>query len=187
MNPISILMIALALAMDAFAVSISSGVSQKEVSMRRALLMAGFFGMFQALMPVLGWLSGRWAIELIQAFDHWIAFGLLLFIGGKMIHEGIQTDGQPATNPFKLRVLLMLSLSTSIDALAVGVSLSFLKTEILTPALMIGLITFLLSFFGVYIGKIFGHIFEKKLEIIGGLILMGIGIKILVEHLFFYS
>jgi putative Mn2+ efflux pump MntP len=183
MNLFSIVMIALALAMDAFAVSISSGITLKKVRLWQALQMAGFFGFFQAFMPVLGWLAGRWAIQVIQAFDHWIAFALLFFIGLKMIHDACRPGSPAFINPLKLSILFLLALSTSIDALAVGISLSFLKVDIIEPVLIIGFITFILSFAGIYIGRIFGHIFEKKLEIIGGLVLIGIGIKILFEHL----
>ena len=184
-NMISLILIAFALAMDAFAIAITSGIKLKKVRLKQALLMASFFGFFQAFMPVLGWLAGKWAIRIIRSFDHWIAFGLLLTIGVKMIHDARQPDNQSAFNRFQITILTLLAISTSIDALAVGITLSFLKVQIVEPVIIIGLITFTLSLAGVYIGNLFGHFFEKKLETVGGLILIGIGIKILIEHLFF--
>lgn len=170
--------------MDAFAVSITSGSAIKRLHIKHALRIAFFFGAFQALMPVIGWLAGLSLIDVITGIDHWIAFGLLVFIGCKMIYEStLMSSEEKNNNPLNIGVLLMLSIATSIDALAVGLSLSFIKVFIVTPALIIGIITFSLSYLGVYIGNRLGHFFENKFEVVGGIILIGIGIKILAEHL----
>jgi len=184
MNTMTVILIAFGLAMDAFAVSVTSGLTIKDLRINHALTLAASFGLFQAVMPVVGWAAGIGLKGFISDIDHWIAFGLLSIIGLKMIYESTQmkSDKEPG-NPLNVYVLLMLSIATSIDALAVGLSLSFLKVFIVTPAIIIGVITFLLSFTGVYVGDRFGHVFENKIEIIGGLILIGIGIKILVAHL----
>lgn len=184
MDVLSILLIALGLAMDAFAVAISSGYMIKHIKTKNALTIAIFFGLFQAIMPIIGWLSGMTLRNFIAGFDHWIAFGLLCIIGGKMIYESFKLETtENKIDPLNIYVLFILSIATSIDALAVGLSLSFLKVAIALPAIIIGIVTFILSFLGVYIGNKVGHFFEKKIEVIGGLILIGIGIKILVEHL----
>ena len=186
MGQLEILFIGLGLSMDAFAVAITSGSTIGRMKLRHAMLIASFFGAFQAIMPALGWLLGSWARNFVKDYDHWIAFVLLGVIGGKMIYESfIDEEERAGDDPLNLYVLFMLAVATSIDALAVGVSLTFLDVSILLPALEIGAITFVLSFAGAYIGKIFGHLFEKKLEVLGGLVLIGIGCKILVEHLFF--
>ena len=184
-NILSILLISTGLAMDAFAVSITSGITIRRLRIRHALRIALFFGLFQSLMPIIGWLSGIALKDFIAGVDHWIAFGLLSIIGCKMIYESFKLE--PTENkidPLNIYVLFILSIATSIDALAVGLSLSFLEVAIVLPAIIIGIVTFLLSFLGVYIGNKVGHFFERKIEIIGGLILIGIGIKILIEHLF---
>ena len=170
--------------MDAFAVSITSGITIKRLKINHALRIALFFGLFQAIMPLVGWLAGLSLRGFIAEIDHWIAFGLLSFIGCKMIYESIAVQSkEKQINPLNIYVLLMLSVATSIDALAVGVSFAFLKISIVTPVIVIGAITFILSFFGVFVGNRIGHFFENKIEIAGGLILIGIGIKILLEHL----
>ena len=184
MDIISIVIIAVGLAMDAFAVSITSGITIKSLRINNALKIALFFGLFQAVMPIVGWLAGLSLRDYISAIDHWIAFGLLSFIGCKMIYESITVQSsKKEINPLNVYVLLVLSVATSIDALAVGVSFAFLKVSIVTPVITIGAITFLLSYLGVYIGDRIGHFFENKIEIAGGLLLIGIGIKILVEGL----
>lgn len=181
---ISILLIAFGLAMDAFAVSITSGITLKRVQVRQALLVAAFFGIFQAVMPVLGWGLGRWAYQWIAAVDYWVAFALLLFVGGHMIILAIQPEDEAEKkNPLHLPTLAALAVATSIDAFAIGISLSMLRVSIFTPVVIIGLITFALSFAGVYFGQLFGHLNEKKLEAAGGLVLIGLGMKILIEHL----
>ncbi len=170
--------------MDAFAVSVSSGVVIKKMRVRHAMKIAAFFGGFQALMPFIGWQIGRFASEYVKCCDHWIAFILLCFIGGKMIYEAkwCKKEEEKA-DPLNLHILILLAIATSIDALAVGVTFSFLGISIVTPIILIGLITFVMSFAGAYIGDYFGHLFEDKLEILGGLILIAIGTKILIQHL----
>lgn len=184
MDIISIVFVALGLAMDAFAVSITSGIAIKELRVRHAIRIGMFFGGFQAIMPVIGWLAGFSLKDFISSVDHWIAFGLLTFIGCKMIYESIKIEEtEKKSNPLKVSILLILSIATSIDALAVGITFVFLGISIATPVVIIGMITFILSFCGVLIGDKFGHLFEKKIEILGGFILIGIGVKILIEHL----
>jgi putative Mn2+ efflux pump MntP len=184
MDIITTLFIAFGLAMDAFAVSITSGITIKNLRINHALRIAAFFGLFQAVMPVIGWLAGLSLLEYISGVDHWIAFALLAFIGCKMIYESTKIEAsERETDPLNVYVLLMLSIATSIDALTVGVSFAFLKIFIATPIIVIGTITFLLSLLGVYIGDKTGHFFENKIEIAGGIILIGIGIRILLEHL----
>ena len=186
MDSLTIIVIAVGLAMDAFVVSIVSGGAYKQLRVRHALRMALFFGAFQAFMPLVGSLAGLTLRDYIAAYDHWIAFGLLAAVGGKMIYESfkIRSVGQ-TQDPSNILVLLVLSVATSIDALAVGITLSLIAGSIITAVIVIGLITFALSYLGVYIGKKFGHFFESKMEALGGAILIGIGGKILIEHLFF--
>lgn len=179
----SITWIAVALSMDAFAVAVASGFTIKKMRVHHALRMALFFGGFQAIMPIIGWTAGRTISGYISGFDHWIAFGLLSIAGAKMIYESFKLKEERTIDPRKLTILFALAIATSIDALAVGVSLSFLDVNVVEPAIIIGVITFLFSFAGVYIGKKFGHVFESKIEILGGVILIAIGVKILVEHL----
>jgi len=184
MDLLTTTLIAVGLAMDAFAVSIGSGFCIKRVEAYHAFKIAFFFGAFQAIMPVIGWLAGLTFRSLLSQIDHWIAFVLLLFIGGKMIYESRQEhQDKKMLNPMKLAILLMLSVATSIDALAVGITFAFLNITIATPIAIIGTVTFFLSFGGVYIGNRLGHFFERKIETLGGLILIGIGIRILVQHL----
>ncbi len=181
---LTILLIAFGLAMDAFAVSITCGLTMQELRVRHALRIALFFGVFQALMPIAGFLAGLSIRETLAAFDHWIAFVLLSLIGFKMIYEARHMDAdEREMNPDDILLILTLALATSIDALAVGVSLSCLNISIYYPALIIGAVTFTLSLVGVFIGERVGHLFERKIEILGGLILIGIGLKILWEHL----
>ncbi len=177
--------IAVGLAMDAFAVSIVSGSVFRELHIRHALRMAFFFGAFQAFMPLLGYLAGNTFSGHIGRYDHWIAFVLLLLIGGKMIYEAFKIEEveKKPQDPSNLVVLLALSVATSIDALAVGVTLSLVTSHILFAVAAIGAITFGLSYLGYEIGKRMGHFFENKIEIIGGLILIAIGAKILINHL----
>ncbi|MDD4869280.1 MAG: manganese efflux pump MntP family protein [Kiritimatiellae bacterium] len=180
----TIILIALALAMDAFAVSIASGITIKQTRIKYALIMGAWFGSFQAIMPFLGWLAGLKLRNFIAGMDHWVAFALLSFIGCKMIYESFKMDSiEERTNPFDFHVLFMLAIATSIDALATGMSFAVLKIEIFTPVLIIGLITFIMSFTGVLIGEKGGHFFEKKIEFAGGLLLICIGLKILLSHL----
>ena len=187
MQTFEILLIAFGLAMDAFAVSIASGAAMKRFELRDALKMGLFFGGFQAFMPVIGWLAGTGMKSFITGWDHWLAFGLLSLVGGKMIYEALvmneNTEAGGKNCPFDTGVLLVLALATSIDALAVGITFSVLSVSIILPVIVIGLVTFILSAAGVQLGVKGGHFFENKIEIFGGLILIGIGLKILLEHL----
>jgi len=181
---VTIIFIAVGLAMDAFAVSITSGLTIKQLRIKHAFRIAIFFGFFQAFMPLIGWLAGLRLRDFISGVDHWVVFGFLSAIGCKMIYESFKTESNRKTiNPLNFTVLLILSIATSIDALGVGMSFAFLKVSIITPIAVIGFVTFLLSLVGVFIGDRFGHFFKNKAEIIGGLILIGIGLKILFEHL----
>lgn len=181
---LSIILIAIGLSMDALAVSITSGITIDCLRIKHAARIAFFFGAFQALMPILGWLAGIGLKQYVEAFDHWIAFGLLLFIGAKMIYEAVWIkEVEKKCDPLNITILLGLAVATSIDALAVGVTFAFLKVPIITPAVIIGLITFIISFCGVFIGSKMGDRLGSKMEVIGGIILIGIGIKILLQHL----
>lgn len=188
MSFLTIVLIALALAMDAFAVALSTGVTMCKMRLRFAFRMAAFFGVFQAIMPIIGWSIGQFAAELVKSYDHWIAFLLLLLIGGKMIYEavrGSKDSDDEKKDPHNVYILLTLAVATSIDAAVVGVSLSFLNVEIILPSIIIGIITFFVSLAGVAIGCKVGDIFGAKIEILGGVVLIGIGVKILIQHLFF--
>jgi putative Mn2+ efflux pump MntP len=179
-----ILFIAVGLAMDAFAVSIVMGSLHKDLRVRHALRMALFFGGFQTFMPVLGFFAGLGLKEYITAFDHWVAFGLLSLVGGKMIYESFRLEAaEKNRDPADLLTLLALSLATSIDALAVGVTFSLLEISLALAVTIIGLVTFGLSCVGVFLGKRFGHLLGGTVEVLGGLILIAIGVKILVSHL----
>jgi putative Mn2+ efflux pump MntP len=185
MDLLEIMFIAVGLAMDSFAVSITSGATTKNPRINGALKIAVFFGLFQAGMPIIGWLAGLSVIEFISGIDHWIAFGLLGLIGCRMIYESIKMEPKKEEiNYLSVYVLLILSVATSVDALAVGLSFAFLRMYIAIPIIVIGIVTFLLSFLGVFAGNRFGNLFGKRIETLGGLILLGIGIKILVEHVF---
>lgn len=191
MKPLEILFIAVGLSMDAFAVSLASGATMKRLHLPNALKMGLFFGGFQAFMPVLGWAAGLSMNNFISAWDHWIAFVLLSAVGGKMVYEALKIKeeeecGGPKTCPFDTGTLTVLALATSIDALAVGLTFSLLQVSIITPVLVIGLVTFLMSVAGVKIGSKGGHFFEHKMEAAGGFILIAIGLKILLGHLGFF-
>jgi len=184
MNLWTTFVLAVGLAMDAFAVSVASGIAMRNFHVGHALRMATAFGLFQAVMPVFGWVTGRALQQSLAGMDHWIAFVLLSFIGGKMIYEATRLDkAEEPTNPFALRTLLVLALATSIDAFAVGVTFAMIGAAIVGPVLIIGAVTFALSMAGVYIGERVGHFFEKKIEILGGLVLIAMGVKILFDHL----
>lgn len=182
---VEIIIIAVALAMDAFAVSLSSGVVIPKVKFRHALKIGFMFGLFQAVMPLIGYAGGSIFAEQISRFDHWIAFGLLILIGGKMIHEALSDDEDEATNPLQIKVLTTLAIATSIDALAVGVTFSVLSISIWSGVVIIGLITFILSMAGVFMGHRFSHRLGSRAEIFGGVVLIILGFKILIEHIFF--
>jgi manganese efflux pump family protein len=186
MQLLTIIIIAVSLSMDAFAVSVVSGSVYKRLKIRHIFRMAVFFGGFQAIMPLVGSLAGISVKEYVAGYDHWAAFVLLSVIGAKMIYESFKiTSAEENFNPENTMVLLALSVATSIDALVVGITLSFLRVSIVTAAVIIGLVTFALSYLGVLIGKRFGHFFENKIEAIGGLVLIALGLKILIQHLFF--
>lgn len=176
-------LLALGLSMDAFAVSMSNGTTIRPFRVNDALKLAIFFGVFQALMPLLGWLGGNTVSSFVSSYAPWIAFGILAFIGIKMIYEAFYGSQEGKADSLNYSMLFILAVATSIDALAVGITFSFLKTPILEPAIIIGGITFLMSFCGAILGYRIGHFFENEVEILGGLILMGLGGKILAEHL----
>ena len=182
MGIILILLIAVGLAMDSLAVSISGGIVMRPFCMRQALRLAFTMGIFQGGMTLLGWLMGVSFSSYITTFDHWIAFVLLGFLGGKMIYESFGEE-ETTISSFSTKTLLTLGVATSIDALAVGVSMAFLKTGVYFPAFIIGFVTFTLSLIGVLSGYRFGKIKGINVELFGGIILIIIGIKILVEHL----
>jgi putative Mn2+ efflux pump MntP len=170
--------------MDAFAVSIVSGAAYKQLHVKHAFRMALFFGLFQAFMPLVGALAGLSLKDYIGRWDHWIAFGLLNAIGAKMIYESFRIKkAEERLDPSNLVVLLALSVATSIDALAAGITLSLLVESITYAVIIIGLVTFVLSYFGVYVGKRFGHFFEIKIEALGGIVLIALAAKILIQHL----
>lgn len=184
MNLLTIFLIALALSMDAFAVSIASGIALKKLRIEHALTIALWFGIFQAVMPLIGWIGGVSLRDLLSGFDHWVVFGLLLFIGAKMIWEAFRIEPiERETNPLDIRILFTLSLATSMDALATGVSFALLDIPVVLPVVIIGAVTFLVSFAGVWIGDKGGHFFGKKMEIAAGVILIVIGVKVLMSHL----
>lgn len=183
MEFVTVFIIAVSLAMDAFAVSVATGTTYKNFSLYNAVRMALFFAVFQGVMPLFGhWLGSGFEAYIVD-FDHWIAFLLLAGIGCKMIHDAKKHAKEEHPNPAGLWVLLTLSVATSIDALAVGITLSLVTSHIYVAVIAIGVITFVLSLIGCKAGQKVGHIFENKIEIIAGLVLIGIGIKILVQHL----
>ncbi|TFG69203.1 MAG: manganese efflux pump, partial [Methanomassiliicoccus sp.] len=176
MDFVTVILIAIGLSMDAFAVSIAKGISVNKNRRRSAILLASLFGGFQALMPVIGWFAGLGLRDMIMGVDHWIAFGLLGFIGAKMIYDS--TNGEDGMEEdVTIFAALVLAVATSIDALMVGLSFAFLETPILIPVLIIGAVTFVLSYLGFIFGSRVGSIFSKKVKILGGLILILIGIR----------
>jgi putative Mn2+ efflux pump MntP len=180
-----LLLIAVGLSADAFAVSLCKGLCMKKLNFRHALIIALFFGVFQAAMPVIGWAAGIRFKSYIENFDHWVAFALLAFIGLKMLWEAFKKEEETTECEVRLnfRELLILAVATSIDALAVGFSFAILQVKIIFPVVTIGVTTFLLSFCGVYIGHRFGMKFKRIAEIAGSLVLILIGVKILLDHL----
>ena len=175
-------LIAVGLSMDAFAVAICKGLAMERIDRRRSCLIALFFGGFQALMPLIGWGLGRQFERYITSYDHWIAFLLLAYIGGRMVWDAFHGDGEEGRGGFSIRELLMLAVATSIDALAVGITFAFLKVRIAGAVTIIGCTTFLLSLLGVVIGNRFGSRCRNKATFTGGVILILIGTKILLEH-----
>ena len=180
---LTLFLIALGLTMDCFAVSLAEGFSLRELRMRHALLVGVTFGFMHALMPTIGWFAGLGMRPYIHAFDHWIAFVLLTFVGGKMIYESFwRAEQGKRRNTEELMILFALAWATSIDALAVGLSFSFLRLNILLPVVLIGLVAFCVSLFGLYAGKHLGPRFERYAGLAGGLLLIGIGLRVLLEH-----
>lgn len=188
MEILELLLIGVSLSMDAFAVSLCQGLSMPRLNWRHAAVISLFFGGFQALMPVIGWLLGSQFAGYIQSFDHWVAFVLLLLIGGNMVREAFspeeeEEDGCSAGERLDLKRLFLMAVATSIDALAIGVTFAFLEVQILEAASVIGVTTFVISLAGVAIGNYFGTRYQKRAEITGGVILILLGTKILLEHL----
>ena len=185
MSILEIFFIGVGLSMDAFAVALCKGLNMKKINYYHTVIIALFFGGFQALMPLAGWLLGKQFEDYITSVDHWIAFVLLVYIGGKMIYESIKGEEEESGTGERLdyKELLIMAVATSIDALAVGITLAFFKVSILQSITVIGITTFVLSIIGVTIGNRFGMKFKKKAEISGGIILILIGTKILLEHL----
>lgn len=187
MGIVELLLIAAGLSMDAFAVSICKGLGMKRVNLKVAFVLALFFGGFQALMPLIGWALGSQFLWLISPIDHWIAFVLLAVIGGKMLWEALhdeegEDDGKPA-DKIDLGEFFILAVATSIDALAVGISFAALAVDIVPSILIIGVVTFCFTIAGVFVGNFFGSRYEKPASIVGGVVLILIGLKILLEHL----
>lgn len=182
---IELFLIGVGLSMDAFAVAICKGLGMRRVNVAHAIVIALFFGGFQALMPLIGWVLGSQFAAFIEPVDHWIAFFLLAFVGGKMLWDAFREDEEELADSGKLDIaeLLMLAIATSIDAFAVGIGFAFLRVEILPAIGIIGVTTFLLSLAGVVIGNQFGARYEKVSTIVGGVVLIAIGLKILLEHL----
>ncbi|HBR02143.1 MAG TPA: hypothetical protein DD738_06005 [Ruminiclostridium sp.] len=196
MGIVELLIIAVGLSMDAFAVAICKGLSMSKMSYKYAVMTGVFFGGFQALMPLMGFLLGTQFSSYITSVDHWIAFALLVIIGTNMIREAVHAKKNPDScrmcgeecgtdDSFSLKNMTILALATSIDALAVGVTFAFLQVNIVPAVSVIGIITFIFSFLGVKIGNVFGARFEAKAQLAGGIILIGMGAKILLEHLGF--
>lgn len=180
-----LLLVAVGLSMDAFAVSVCKGLGMRRLNVRVALVLAGLFGLFQGGMPVVGWLLGSRFLWLIEPVDHWIAFGLLAFIGTKMIVDAVRGEEEDAgaTDHVAWGEFFMLAVATSIDALAVGISFAALHVEIVPSCITIAITTFVLSLIGVGVGHAFGSRFERPAQILGGIVLILIGVKVLLEHL----
>lgn len=183
MGFIELLIIAIGVSMDAFAVSICKGLSVRTLRPRHTFSVAMWFGGFQALMPLIGYFVGISFADLVSDFDHWIAFVLLAIIGGKMVKEAFEDEECDVNPDFSFRTMLMMAVATSIDALAVGVSFAFLKVDVWTAVLFIGVTTAAFSGAGIVIGNLFGARYKSKAELAGGVILVLIGLKILLEHL----
>ena len=183
MGLIEIIFIGIGLAMDAFAVSVCKGLSMKKINWKNAIIIAIYFGIFQALMPVVGYFLGTAFSSIVESVDHWIAFILLAAIGGNMIKESTDDEVEKRNDNVDFRTMIVLAIATSIDALAVGVTFAFFKVNLILAIVLIGIITFALSILGVIIGNKFGDKLQNKAELTGGIILILIGLKILLEHL----
>ena len=181
---VEIFLIAVSLALDAFAVSVSSGISIPGFGVKQAARMGLWFGAFQFMMPVAGWLLGSSVSQYIETVDHWVAFALLAIIGGRMAWRSLPgREEGPAPPGLPTRRVCLLAIATSIDALAVGVSMAFMRVNILFSAVVIGVVAFVLSLVGGLVGKRLGGLFQRRAELVGGLVLIAIGVKILIEHL----
>lgn len=185
MGLIELFLIAVGLSMDAFAVSVCKGLAMPKCTFKKAAIVGLWFGGFQALMPAIGYVLGAQFQETIASIDHWIAFVLLALIGGNMIHETLDNDEEEADASLDVKTMFLLAVATSIDALAIGITFAFLKVNIIPAVCFIGIVTFIISFAGVKIGNVFGARYKNKAEIVGGVILILLGLKILLEHLGF--
>ena len=185
MGLIELFLIAVGLSMDAFAVSVCKGLAMPKCTFKKAAIVGLWFGGFQALMPAIGYVLGAQFQEAIASIDHWIAFVLLALIGGNMIHEALDNDEEEADASLDVKTMFFLAVATSIDALAIGITFAFLKVNIIPAVCFIGIVTFIISFAGVKIGNVFGARYKNKAEIVGGVILILLGLKILLEHLGF--
>lgn len=186
MGLIELFLIAVGLSMDAFAVSVCKGLAMPKCTFKKAAIVGLWFGGFQALMPAIGYILGAQFQEAIASIDHWIAFVLLALIGGNMIHEALDNDEEEADASLDVKTMFLLAVATSIDALAIGITFAFLKVNIIPAVCFIGIVTFIISFAGVKIGNVFGARYKNKAEIVGGIILILLGLKILLEHLGFF-
>lgn len=183
MGILEIILIGVGLAMDAFAVAVCKGLSMKKMNWKNAIIIALYFGIFQAVQPIIGYLLGTTFSGFVKGVDHWIAFILLVMIGGNMIKESFDDEQNKKNDSIDIKTMLLLAVATSIDALAVGITFAFFKTNIILAVTIIGVVTFVLSILGVKIGNRFGNKFQNKAELTGGIILIIIGLKILLEHL----
>lgn len=185
MSLLELFFLAVGLSMDAFAVAICKGLSMEKLNKKHAVIIGLYFGIFQALMPSIGYLLGSRFQQAITAYDHWIAFILLALIGGNMIKESTDHEAESCTPSVDFKEMMILAVATSIDALAVGVTFAFLQVSIIPAVSFIGVVTLIISVMGVKVGNVFGSRYKSKAEFTGGLILILIGLKILIEHLFF--
>ena len=183
MNIFELFILAIGLSMDAFAVSICKGLSLGKIKAKHMCIAGAWFGGFQALMPAIGYILGAQFQEAIASIDHWIAFVLLALIGGNMIREALGDDEEEADASLDVKTMFLLAVATSIDALAIGITFAFLKVNIIPAVCFIGIVTFIISFAGVKIGSLFGMKYKSKAELCGGIILILIGVKILLEGL----
>ena len=184
MGAIEILLISIGLAMDAFAVSVCKGLAMKKMNWKKAAIIGLYFGGFQAIMPVLGYSLSKGFENFVTSIDHWIAFILLSIIGGKMVKDAFSPENSENCNEdVGFKTMIVLAIATSIDALAVGITFAFLNVNLILAVSLIGIITFLLSVIGTKVGNVFGDRYENKAELLGGVILIFLGIKILLEHL----
>lgn len=183
MEIIELLLLSVGLGMDAFAVSVCKGISMKKMDWKKAIIIGLYFGGFQALMPVIGYFLGSAFESLITNIDHWIAFILLGIIGGKMIKDSFADESDNCNDDVSFKTMFVLAVATSIDALAIGITFAFLNVNLILAVALIGVITFILAVIGTKIGNRFGDKYQNKAELVGGIILVLLGIKILLEHL----